>query len=946
MRLVKRARRSPCAWCACLLIVAAFQLRLAAGGASSEDVPVPGGTASLARFLSIDPVPDRGRFMTEITRLVYETGEVRSQSVPFLQSVRQAARNRMPLMAGRSAGPSESVPVPLTADIWGEAIFRRRVSADDLVLTIITDRQASLLCNGLLQLDDESLEFFANHPGLLGRIYERSAPIFAAFAGSVHVRDNRVVPAGGEDAVALWEAVTNEKVTRAERFLTQLFEINDGRVAYLYDLVGQLDAPRRAFMLGTWIPGAPVRLERFKTLALTSLNGFRDWHTRVVPFGRPSFDLGMAVIRLAVDDSGRPAPPASRALWSRVITGVDSSDDSPVDAAWIAENLVATDVRQRGERIDQLTFAQRVFAVDEGDRADLQFVLRSFPRFRALMLTFERAGFTRLSTYASVVRYGLRLQKLDGRTGYVGQANFQGALVLTTRLAIAGTLDVVSAERLIERLTARPSSDAASPAGAVARWISEDLHPLLPQARDLESAIIAGLSGRSERALTAPRITWEGQQYRLDFAASERNRLQRVRQKQNAPRIDLPLQIADATRVLASDKVTADDLQDAATQFAVVANDLPERSRDEEADNVPSGVAPPNSYHDALRKTADELNKAVKNKDIKRASRIVEPLVEIADDLLARNLLSFAYAISLGDPEGTVLLADDVSHRHDFGFGLKDAEVRARLSWAMPRQEVTPGVPWHVSGSLLGLDSALATLSLRRIASDHVLEAPRLTTNARDTFASSVSLMEPLALRDADRDAIANAIARGGERVSAVKDLPALATLETELAIDGARRRTLRWTLAHEPDRVATMLSLAELLALGGARTSDLHPWGMAVLAANGCLCSRFVPPSAVGLLSGRPQLGLSAATVPDLNLRVAVLLKELGLPAALAKVVLSAAVQDFIDEARPTDDGDWLALSRAARSVTRERVEDYVAAATAAGPLMPDAGRSPERVQ
>ena len=73
-------------------------------------------------------------------------------------------------------------------------------------------------------------------------------------------------------------------------------------------------------------------------------------------------------------------------------------------------------------------------------------------------------------------------------------------------------------------------------------------------------------------------------------------------------------------------------------------------------------------------------------------------------------------------------------------------------------------------------------------------------------------------------------------------------------------------------------------------------------------------------------------------------MLKDLGLPAALAKVVLSAAVQDFIDEARPTDDGDWLSLSRAARAVTRERIEDYVAAATATGPLLPDAGCSPDQ--
>jgi hypothetical protein len=882
--------------------------------------------------------------MTEITRLVYETGEVRASSAAFLQSVRQAVRTHAPLMAGPSSGPAESVPVPLTVDIWSDAVFHRRVPADDLVLMIISDRQASLLCHGLLQLDDETLEFFANHRGLLERIYQRSAAIFAAFAGSLHVRDNHVEPLGGEDAVALWEAVVNEKTARPERFITLLFEMNDGRVAYLYDIIGRLDAPRRAFMLGAWFTNGTGRLERFKALSLAVVSGFRDWHTRVVPFGRPSFDLEMAVVRLAVDNSGRPAPPASHALWSRVMSNSDSTDDSPIDAAWLAENVVATDVRQRGDRIDQLTFAQRVFGADESDHGELQFVLRSFPRFRALMLTFERAGMTNPSIYAAVVRQAQRLQRLDGRAGYVAQANFQGALVLVTRMVVAGTLDAGSAEHLVERLTTRTASDNL--AGAVARWVREDLHPMLPQSRDLESAIIAGLSGRPDRALTAPRITWEGQPYRLDFAAAERNRLQRVRQKQDAPRIDLPLQVAEAARLLMSDKVTVDDLQDGANQFAAVAEDLPSRSREEEADNVPPGVVPPTAYQEGLRKAADELVKAAKGKELRRAARIVEPLVELADDLLARNLLSFAYAISIGDPEGTALLADDVSHRHDFGFGLKDPEARARLLWSMPRPEVTPGVPWHVSGSLLGLDLALATLSLRRIATDRVLEAPKLTTNARDTFASSVSLMDPLRLRDADRDLIADGIGRGRARVQAVRTAEGLAALESDLIMGGARRRALRWTLANEPDQFPTMFSLSELLVLGGVRPSDLHPWGMAVQAANGCLCSRLLPPRALILLAGRPQLGLSAATMPDVNLRIAILLRELGLPAALAKVVLSAAVQDFVDEARPTDDGDWLSMSRAAQRITRERVEDYIAAATATGPLMPDAGRTPEHAE
>jgi len=57
-------------------------------------------------------------------------------------------------------------------------------------------------------------------------------------------------------------------------------------------------------------------------------------------------------------------------------------------------------------------------------------------------------------------------------------------------------------------------------------------------------------------------------------------------------------------------------------------------------------------------------------------------------------------------------------------------------------------------------------------------------------------------------------------------------------------------------------------------------------------------------------------------------------LPAALMKPVLAAAVDDFIHEARPTDPNDWLTLVRAAQAVGRERIEDYVSAVAADGPL------------
>jgi hypothetical protein len=118
------------------------------------------------------------------------------------------------------------------------------------------------------------------------------------------------------------------------------------------------------------------------------------------------------------------------------------------------------------------------------------------------------------------------------------------------------------------------------------------------------------------------------------------------------------------------------------------------------------------------------------------------------------------------------------------------------------------------------------------------------------------------------------------------------------------------------------------------------------MIAAEGCPCSRLTPPGRWSTLLGRPPLGLTGSAVADLHLHTAMMLKELRLPAALAKVVLSGATQDFIDDVRPTDDADWLTLVRTARMVTRERIEDYIAAATAAGPLIPDGGTPPAVVK
>lgn len=594
-------------------------------------------------------------------------------------------------------------------------------------------------------------------------------------------------------------------------------------------------------------------------------------------------------------------------------------------------------MRQRGERQDQFAFGQRLArltpAASERDRADAQLAIRGFPKYRMLLVALERMGIRSPAMYAAAVRQAARLTGFEGRRGFLLQAQLQGALALVDRAVAVRSFDARTAESLVAKLVAVPITDDGRYAGAIASWMRETFLAAAPAAGDAEAAVVAALGGgpAGDTARAAP-VTWEGQQYRLDLGAAERQRLREVREKQNAVPVDVALAIGLAGRQLASD---ANSAASVVSRLSEVADRLPRRTRDRDADYSAAGVSAGVDPADQLKRLLDDVVRLSRGKDAKRLARAADALVDLGDETLAASLMSFAYAEHVGDPEGTVLLAEDVSRRHDFGFGIRDTDVRQRTAWATPREEVLPNVPWHVTGSVLGLDIALATLALRRVNAEGVLEAPRLIAPDREAFALSVSLMNPFALRDADRDAIADAIARGTRRVQSM-DPRTVDAIADELSLDGSRRRALRWTVAHEPARTVSMLSMSELLLLGGGRPESFAAWGMAAAGSFGCFCTQLTTPARWKPLARRPQLGLTAAVVGDLNLHVAVMLKQLQLPAALARVVLAAATQDFIDSVKPTDPGDWLTLVRSARSVPRERIEDYVAAATATGPLIP----------
>jgi hypothetical protein len=332
--------------------------------------------------------------------------------------------------------------------------------------------------------------------------------------------------------------------------------------------------------------------------------------------------------------------------------------------------------------------------------------------------------------------------------------------------------------------------------------------------------------------------------------------------------------------------------------------------------------------------------------DASQKARVRESLLDLVDVELGEALLSLSYEINLNVPRGAVGIASIVAGRHDFGLARSDHEARVRTAWSMPKRMVESSAPWHLEGAALGLELAIPSAALRRIETAPPPRPRTIHELERDTLATGVVLMDPRLLRNEDRDAIAEAIARGRRRVEALAgrdgDADAIAR---EVAMDGWRVRALQWTLRHEPQRVLSWFSETDLLYLGGGDRIDLHAWGMPAVDVIGCLCSRWTAPGLWTALVGRPQPALLAVTVADLNLHVAAALAEMRLPAALAKSVLSFAVEDFVDRVPLLHADDWLTRVRAARELPRALIEDFVSAATIEGPLLPDTSAETRRV-
>ena len=84
--------------------------------------------------------------------------------------------------------------------------------------------------------------------------------------------------------------------------------------------------------------------------------------------------------------------------------------------------------------------------------------------------------------------------------------------------------------------------------------------------------------------------------------------------------------------------------------------------------------------------------------------------------------------------------------------------------------------------------------------------------------------------------------------------------------------------------------------------------------------------------LTGRWGSGIFASGFPDLNLRLAELLADMQMPAALLGPVLASATLDFINSAPSRDEDDRRGLVEFVQALGPERLEQYLALLTTDG--------------
>lgn len=838
------------------------------------DLPVTGGTATYD-MLGLRP-EERGHAIALLAREMFTQSASGIQRAAAVRSF--VAHVSVPGSEKAIAADTQpiSIAVPLTASHWRDVM--QLPDRADVFGALISNRAAMLVSAGTMATDPSVRVLLERDRGLLRWIVRMTPSAFWISARSLKVGTDRVLVPGGAAAEPIWEVLTEVKVTRPTDFLRALLAKDGGRLAWFYDSISSMSPDRLAAAFGA--PPLDAQIEQARGFYSAFRSADSNWKLEEHPFFRGTTDPFIVSSQIGVTTRGVAAP-AAQWFWEalfdrseitrRLAASLEREPASPVTLAWLTQKITAAPAKERRDRFEMVRFAQGVFGgTGRDDQLEAMIAMGGYRRYRALLQTLDRMAVTTPRVYARAVEAARRLDdSLSGRGELNAVVVFQAAVAVIERARLTQALDGAAVERLMLSLadvTDPPADPPARPReyrpfNALTEWLLTTLLNALPPLVQpdqwttaktaYESRLLQALAGPPSDP-QAPRLTWEGLDYRVDLFSAEHARLKRIREQIESPGLDRSLAADDA-------------------------------------------------------------------------------------DKIADALLTLIYAPALGDPEGPALLGGDIAQRHNFGLIGPAGMRRDLLAWTLPREQVGDGTPWHVEGSILGLDIALARLALRRIADNEMPVAPTINLNDQLTLARTVMALNARALHDDDRDRIVASIARGRRRVAAAgTSLTAVLALAEAVQLPASLRQTLPWTMTRTPDLAPALFGLRDLFWLGtpDLPQATLDRWGMFAEGLESRLKTTMPVPSPWENFGGRADGGLVATQAPDLILRLAEETARMHLPAQLIPGLLTYAAQDYWHDVESRFPDDWPAMTRQAQALTSSRVEDYVAALAGTGPL------------
>lgn len=952
---------------ACAVMVTILSMGVHAQGRNEgtlSEVAVPGGIRAALSAVDDRATADRSQFLLEMIRRFHDEPVTKGTGHPpaLLSLLAQLDRASESTVAGAAR---ETVPLPLSPEIWTRVVFENRVTPDRLVSAILGSRSASHLYWALLSLDDSTRAWLAERPDLLAHLASEHAASFLVAAPGLRLRNGRMDLPGGAAAEPAWRELVGPRADEPEKFIRSIVGRKEPDLSYFLSAMAHLEAAQLSLALRLDSPDENAPIEAMRRLHGVFERLMGNWNVVDRPFWRPALDPAFLLNHLEVDGNGRPLVPMERSFWTGVFADSDqkvpkrrkaggsAEGNDLVDFAWVCERIFSGPpiVHRRG--YNMALFASRhIGAITPETEQDAIEAVRAVGRFPALTMVLERAGITDAAVFARAARRAARLTAIDDDASAVrALAQFQGALAIITRAAARGSLTPDALSSLVSSLSAVDVNGQGDYEGRLVRWIGDHLVPPIGSAsnggsngprpvtadqEDRASAVeralvllLAGSFGKDPRY-----VDWEGTRYRLDLATAEATRISRLLGDEWPPSLSPALALVDLADALVQRRGSVEVLRATAEALTTIG-DAAGLDEGNGTDPAPDSAL----NQDALRRYREIAGKLQDGKPSgsEIVSRVGPALRLLADDLAVRGLMELAYAVALGEPGIMLLPVTEIAGRHDFGRARRSA-FRDDTAWQLP---VTLSIDrgWHVTGSLLGLDVRLAQFSLRRVSSRPPARRPSINDIDRRVFVEAVSLAESAGLGEKVREALVTTLRRGRETLATLRTPADAARAANAIRLGPARRALLTWIVTHDPARLGTFLSLTELLWLGQEQSGPIasfDAWGAPGEPRLGCLCLRFPDKRTWDVVEGRQDSGASASGFPDLNLRLAELLADLHMPPGLLAPVLASATVDFVENATSRYPDDRRGLLEFVQALDRERVEQYLALLTTGGPLVP----------